>query len=359
MFLFFYKSYKNMLIINNKVKNMIENVLTNYNINFVKSQLDCESISNAKSYYKIYNNKISEPLHKFWFSVPNLKYSNSYSDFKTIRFLMNDKNKNISNLINFIKDIGEHMIEKLKSTYHNISVDYPWKESEQFPHIFSLFTNNNTLFINSNGDELNYSTLTQNDITYSIIFEIASIRIIPIKLDDLESHVMKFNLALILIRQDEKKDLKKYFFTELTNTNKYNNHTNTNNFSSNTSKNLPFLNELSKGIPLNETKLNSSNYQSQTNNKLIINTEQILKAINGLKKVNIDKVIEDEELKLDDNTSQINVEYLERKNNLKKVKTKERSLLKTMQKKKKKKKSKTKIDIDENIDDEINNVFEN
>jgi len=78
---------------------MIDNMLTNYKNKFIVSQLDHEYISKSKLYYNIYNNKISEPLQKFWFSVQNIKYSNNYSEYKTIRFLMNNKNENISKLI--------------------------------------------------------------------------------------------------------------------------------------------------------------------------------------------------------------------------------------------------------------------
>ena len=234
---------------------MIENVLTNYNIKFKNSQLDYEKISKTKLYYKIYNNKISEPLHKFWFSIPNIKYSNNYSDFNTIRFYMNNKNENIFNLINFIKDIGNSLIEKFSSSFENISIDYPWKEYEQYPYIFSFFTNNTTLFVDFEGNELNYDTLNY-DSTYSIIFEISTIRVMPIKMDTLESNTIKINLILILIKQDEKKDLKKYLFSSFLNNNfnteydeqhKINlNKINISNTTLNsTLQKLPFLNDIS------------------------------------------------------------------------------------------------------------------
>ncbi len=87
---------------------------------------------------------------------------------------------------------------------------------------------------------------------------------------------------------------------------------------------------------------------------MVINKEQILKAINGLKKVeNINNIEE----KVNDNSSQINSEYLEQKNNLKKVKTKEKSLLKTLQKKNKKKKQKNK-DLDLELELELEKELE-
>ena len=70
---------------------MVDNNLTNYDIKFIKEQVDFEQITKSKLYYNIYNNKISEPLHKFWFSVSGIKYCNNYNNYKTIRFLMNNK----------------------------------------------------------------------------------------------------------------------------------------------------------------------------------------------------------------------------------------------------------------------------
>lgn len=330
---------------------MIDNILTNYNVKFKSTQMDSEKISKTKQYYKIYNNKIQEPLHKFWFSVQNLKYSNSYSDFKTIRLFMNNKSDNISNLVNFIKDLSNCMLERLKPTFENISIDYPWKESEQYPYLFTFFTNNETLMVDTEGNETSYDTLSLNE-TYSIIFEISSLKIISIKLDNVESYVMKINLVLILIRQDEKKDIKKYLFTKFVDNNEMNNLVSNPNINlSKEQRKLPFLQSIGENIQLTSIKnkefnLESKQSQIQTTNKLIVNTEEILKAINGLKKVNVKK---EQENKNDciynnnneqqtDNCSQINTEYLEKKNSLKKVKTKERSLLKTLQKKNKKNK---------------------
>lgn len=334
-------------------------MLTNYKTKFIASQLDHEYISKSKLYYNIYNNKISEPLQKFWFSVPNIKYSNNYSEYKTIRFLMNNKNENISKLINYIKDIGALMVEKLSIVFEDITVDYPWKESTQYPYIFTFFTNNDTLFIDTSGNEINYDLLNYNDSTYSIIFEISSIRVMPIKLDTKESHTIKINLVLILIKQDEKKDLKKYLFTQYTNNyNEYQDFNSSPNLTktfNSSSRTLPFLNDISGEFSLNKTGTNANslltNEKNQTSSKLIIDANSILKAISSLKKVEVKKE-QDENINLNnDNDSQINIEYMEKKNSLKKVKTKEKSLLKNLQKnekkkKKKKRKDKNTIDVD-------------
>jgi hypothetical protein len=122
---------------------------------------------------------------------------------------MNNKSENIINLINFIKNIGNHMTKILDSTFPNITCDMPWKEYDNYPLIFSFFTNKTVIFLDSNSEEINLEDLS-NDNTYSIIFEINNLRIIPIKLDlDLpESYILKINLVLLLIKTDIKKDFK-------------------------------------------------------------------------------------------------------------------------------------------------------
>ena len=322
---------------------MIDNILTNYNIKFKKSQIDHGVISKKKYNYKIYNNKISEPLHKFWFSVPNIKYSNNYSDFKTLRFFINNKNENILNLIDYIKDICNFLVEKFGLVFENITIDYPWKESEQYPHVLFLFTNDSTLFVDNEGNELEYDSLNFES-TYSIIFEISTIKIMPIKMDTSETNTMKINLSLILIKQDERKDLKKYIFPKFCNNNLIENNfsqdINMNMSNTNTiNKKLPFLNNITEGFSLNSIKNNQDRENTKIqSNKLIIDTEQILKAINGLKKVETKKEDMNNYIydKNNDNLSQINSEYLEQKNNLKKVKTKEKTLIKSLCKKEKK-----------------------
>ena len=142
---------------------MVDNILTNYDIKFNKEQLDFEQISKSKFSYRIYNNKISEPLQKFWFSVGNIKYCNNYGDYKTIRFLMNNKDKKINNLINFIKNIGDNLNKIFDTTFPNITIDFPWKESEQFPYIFSFFTNSNTIFLDSKSNNIEYDKLSSID----------------------------------------------------------------------------------------------------------------------------------------------------------------------------------------------------
>lgn len=337
---------------------MVDNVLTNYDIKFVKEQVDFEQIIKSKLSYKIYNNKISEPLHKFWFSVSNIKFCNNYNNYKSIRFLMNNKNHKIINLINYFKDIGDYLIKIFEPTFPNISIDYPWKESEQFPYIFNFFTNNNTLFTDSNSNIVDFSKLSSLE-TYSIIFEISNVKILPIILDNIESFSLKINLSLILIKLDEKKDIRNYIFTNKNISDSNLNYQNINSQSESKSRllalnnSLPFLTDISSGIKkLNSESITDETIEKKNNimsngtssNLLIIDKEQLLKIKNTLKKVNRETNIEKNDDDSDDNASRVEATYIDKKNSLRSVKTKEKSLLNHLKPEKKKKKKKKNIE---------------
>ena len=378
---------------------MIDSVLTNYNIKFIKEQLDHEKITTSKLSYKIYNNKIPEPLHKFWFSVPCIKYCNNYKDYKTIRFLMNDKEKKINNLINFIKNLGDTLIEIFNPLFPDISIDYPWKISDQFPCIFNFFTNSETIFLDSESNNLEFNSLSTLD-TFSIIFDISNIKIFITNLNDIDIYSLKINLSLILIKQEKKKDIKNYNFINDDENYKFNNQSS--NLDSNTyiSKQmnkfnqLPFLNELTSGINKNTFDFKNIEKTETCNNVMHINTDQLIRIKNRLKKVENNKfdiikkdnisveelsnikntlkkvennkfnIIKKDNINGNEEISSIKSVYLDKKNSLKKVNTCEKTLL-THLKLKKKKKIKNKknhleieIDLDHELDRELEKDLE-
>ena len=335
---------------------MIDNLLTNYNIKFHKEQLDFEQITKSKLYYKIYNNKISEPLQKFWFSVQNIKYSNNYKNYKMIQFLANGKNQKINNLINFIKDIGVYLVELFEPTFPNISIDYPWKESEQFPWIFNFFTNSDTIVLDSNSNIITFDNLT-GDNTFSIIFDISNIKILSMLVDDVEFFSLKINLSLILIKVDEKINIRNYNFLATTTNNilepvQIDNVVNSNlKILKNNQLQLPFLNEIVSGFKnnvQNPRQIDSESSKISKNSSGIFNIDkkQLIQIKNTLKKVENNKIDIDKKDDILNNSMNENIKivYMDQKNNLRKVNTHEKSLLNHLEtEKKKKKKRKIKI----------------
>jgi hypothetical protein len=153
---------------------MLENFITNTN-NYDENQLDHEIINNNKSFYSIYNNKISNPFHNFWFLLSNTKFKCSYNENKILRFGLNNKEINVKKFLTFFKNLSDHLIKIFLTIYPNISVEFPWKDYENYPCIINIFTSVNTIIQDDNKKIINLNELSQLK-TYSILFEIKNIK---------------------------------------------------------------------------------------------------------------------------------------------------------------------------------------
>jgi hypothetical protein len=368
---------------------MIENFITNIN-NFNPNQLDYENLNGTKTFYSIYNNKISTPFHNFWFLLSNCKFKFEYSNFKTLKFGLNNKSNEIQKFLNFFKDLSKHLEQIFSKVYTNLTVELPWKEYDNYPNMINIFTSDTTLLVDDKKESIGLDNLT-NTKSYTILFEIKNIRIVKISLDDNQTHTLKFNLNMIMIQQEQELDLKSCllgFVNQNNNQNKNQNQNNYtyNNFLSNststltsnsnldilnnqtnqinqtnlpnhinmTRPKLPFLTQLSS-INTNEDKpfLNSiSAIKHIVAEKKTINLQEIL-----AKKSNLRKVSQENTNNQDTNDNQtVESTYINQKNQLKKTITEEKSLLKRL-KKSKKKKDKDKKNKEISIDtDNINNI---
>ena len=128
----------------------------------------------------------------------------------------------------------------------------------------------------------------------------------------------------------------------------------------NPNKPKPFLSEIMSGIKFNSMKTQNNENELQTkemtfeksnvlndkkssSNVLVLNQEQLLKARNTLKKVELCKKDTDDKCaESDDNDSNVKAVYIDQKNNLRKVNTEEKSLLNHLKKHKSKKKKSSK-----------------
>lgn len=337
---------------------MLEYYITNTN-NYNETQLDYEIINQAKTFYSIYNNKISQPFHNFWFILSNLKFKCSYNDNNILRFGLNNKESNIQKFLIFFKNLSDHLVKIFSSTYSNITIEFPWKAYDNYPFIITIFTSKNTIFINNDKDVIDFNQLS-NIKTYSILFEIKNIKIIKINLDDKISHIIKFNLNMIMIQQEPELDLKKYLLNSI----KYSDfNTNLNNLSTelrldNTKPKLPFLDQLSNSTLKSNLNQFTNSFDKSNTSKINFNLNELLNIKSKLKRVVMDNTCNN--TIQDDNLSELASTFINQKNQLKKTITKEKTLfnsLKDTKKKKKKKKDKHNlINIDNNnsnLNDEL------
>jgi hypothetical protein len=163
---------------------MIEKyIIDTENTIFVNSIIDHERFINNKEIYDIYNNKIDEPLHKFWFVFDTTKFLNCYYEYNILTFVINDKNNKIKKTIDYIQKIAEtikqkyisHLLET-ETSYDNIDIEIPIKQYDNYPSIIKLYNKKKSIH-NENNQKEEITNLCSGN-KYLILFEINYFKII-------------------------------------------------------------------------------------------------------------------------------------------------------------------------------------
>ncbi len=338
---------------------MLEELITDIN-NFSEKQVDHDIVTQEKTYFSIYNNKIAQPFHKFWFNVPNTKFFRNYNDYSVLYFALNNKSSSVLKLIGFIKKLSEHLKNLFEKTFDSIQVDLPWKEYESYPYLLSFYTNQDIIFTDS---DKNILTLDKLDTTqsYSLLFEIKNVKLYKIELDDITSYKLKYNLNILMIQQEPQLNLKSFLLSKINKQPEQSIQNQNPTSNTNSRPQLPFLSQLSNVVLKSESdnKTDSNDKPKSTSNgpKKLIDLNEILEIKSRLIKVNLEseKNTDNDDNK-SNNKSNKNIDLentlIEQKNQLKKVKTKEKSLLKHLKKQSKKKKKQSKS-IEEDLEKEL------
>jgi len=181
---------------------MIENyIIDTDNTIFDDSILDHEKFINNKEIYDIYNNRVDEPLHKFWFKLDTTKFLNCYYDYNILTFVINDKNSKIKKTIDYINKIAETIKQKyilyLNLTnidYDNIDIELPIKQYDNYPSIIKFYNKKKSIYNENNQKEeiINLSS----GIKYLLLFEINYFKII--KTD--KNFIIKFFFNILKIQ---------------------------------------------------------------------------------------------------------------------------------------------------------------
>jgi hypothetical protein len=329
--------------------------------------LDHDTIIETKKYFNIYNNSIDEPLHKFWFLAENAKFINIYNSSNTnnqpnqiIRFALNNKNDKTKKLITYWKELGKHLEKIFYKTFDKIIVDYPWKDIENYPYMMNFSVNTNTIYTNVN--DLNkpkeISDLNKESI-YSLLFDITYIQISKVSIDNIDQYYLKFKLSLLMI-QETNINLKLFSLVNL----EQNNYTKSNiilppqNLFTNTHTNTHTNNHIHAHTHA-QINAPTKSIDLQKGPQLFLNPSELIARKSTLNKITLsdNKII---------STNEID-EIIDIKNQLKRVDTDERSLLKHLKKEHnehndnivivpiKKKKKKVKIDLEKEFNELSNN----
>jgi hypothetical protein len=163
---------------------MIENYIVDIeNSLFIDNIIDHEKFINNKEIYDVYNNKIDEPLHKFWFVFDTTKFINSYYEYNILSFVINDKNDKIKKTIDYIQKIAETIKQKYiiyltknDIIFDNVYIDISIKQYDNYPSIIKLYNKKKSIY-NENNQKEDITNLVSG-IKYQLLFEINYFKIV-------------------------------------------------------------------------------------------------------------------------------------------------------------------------------------
>lgn len=163
---------------------MIENyIIDTDNTIFDESILDHEKFINNKEIYDIYNNRVDEPLHKFWFKLDTTKFLNCYYEYNILTFVINDKNTKIKKTIDYIHKIAENIKQKYinhlnltETDFDNVDIELPIKQYDNYPSIIKFYNKKKSLY-NENNQKEEITNLSSG-VKYLLLFEINYFKII-------------------------------------------------------------------------------------------------------------------------------------------------------------------------------------
>ena len=181
---------------------MIENyIIDTENTIFIDSIIDHERFINNKEIYDVYNNRVDEPLHKFWFILDTTKYLNNYYEYNILTFVINNKNNKIKKTIDYIQNITETIKQKYIAylieadiSFDNVVIDLPIKQYENYPSIIKFY-NKKKLIQNENNQKEEITNLVSVN-KYQLLFEINYFKII--KSD--KNFIIKFFFNILKIQ---------------------------------------------------------------------------------------------------------------------------------------------------------------
>jgi len=319
---------------------MIENYIVDIdNILFNDNIIDHEKFILNKEIYDIYNNKIDEPLHKFWFVFDTTKFLNSYYEYNILTFVINDKNNKIKKTIDFIQKLTETIKQKYISyltanniIYDSIDIELPIKQYDNYPSIIKLYNKKNSIY-NENNQKEEINNLTSG-VKYLLLFEINYFKII--KSD--KNFIIKFFFNILKIQTKKLFNVDDYSLDKKIITPPL------------PPPPPPFLQNINNTI-INDKKTNINDKKTNDKIRIIISEEELLSKRNELKSIKNELNKIDKKSDEDEAINNFTKDLITQKNLLKEVKKKKL--------KKTKKTKKTNLDLDIELEKELERELEN
>src|SRR5579872_3636406 len=136
---------------------MINNFIVDYDktpqIELIENS-DIEAVNPFVHKIKFYNPKINEPLHKFWYFVPNAKLTKKSKGIINIVLASSD-----TKLVESIKSLDSKVDKTLRSINIKNIPTSSIKERENYPPSLELCVNDDTVCYDQHNNVVNYMKL--------------------------------------------------------------------------------------------------------------------------------------------------------------------------------------------------------
>jgi hypothetical protein len=151
---------------------MIHNLIVDYNkstkINAIEHS-NVESVNSFTRKIRFFNPNINEPLHKFWYHIPNAKLIKKGSGTITVVLSSND-----TNLIESIKNLDDATSEIIKNHNEHYRIDRSISLSVNYPPMLTLIVDHDSKCFNHDNSSISYMNI-KNGTKIQIYIEFESI----------------------------------------------------------------------------------------------------------------------------------------------------------------------------------------
>lgn len=152
--------------------------INNFIVDYTKSpQIESVENSNPESVnsfvrkIKFYNPKINEPLHKFWYFIPNAKLTKKAKGVVSIVLSSSD-----TNLVASIKSLDDKVDQILQSINPKYLPEPSIKEYQNYPPVLELCVDNDSMCYDQENNVINYMKIT-NGAKVLLYIELESVMI--------------------------------------------------------------------------------------------------------------------------------------------------------------------------------------
>ena len=183
----------------------IRRLLVNYDYDKEVDRVECSGIRAVNSSIQelyIYNPKVREPLHKFWYMIDTAKLEKKSSAGRSARVVISSRDENLIASLKSLDVKIDELVKKLR-TKRDLKIRSLLGMSEHYPPTLDVSLDERTVALDPNGESINFMTIGNGSKIKlmieldRLIFERGIVRkiwrIIQVKqIEDISTHIDLF-----------------------------------------------------------------------------------------------------------------------------------------------------------------------